>query len=68
VRVLNDIATLKVELASKRLRITGLECTLDELARAADTAELMLERDYPAEAASLRAKVSAARRLLELRG
>lgn len=36
-----------------------LRTMLRDLARAADTAELLLRKDYPAEAASLRAKVEA---------
>lgn len=37
----------------------------EDLARAADTAELLLQRDCPSEAASLRAKVKAAKDLLD---
>jgi hypothetical protein len=44
--------------------ISDLCSCLEELTRSADTAELLLTRECPGEAASLRAKVSAAKNLL----
>lgn len=46
--------------AAKEDDIERLRGLLDDLGRAADTAELLLRKDYPAEAASLRTKVAAA--------
>lgn len=43
-----------------------LRTALDNLARAADTAELMLRKDHPAEAQSLAAHVRRAREALGL--
>lgn len=43
---------------AKEDEIERLREQLNDLARAADTAELLLRKDYPAEAASLHAKVA----------
>lgn len=53
--------------ASERaaIMIEDLAACLDELSRSADTAELLLKKDCPGEAASLGAKVSAAISLLK---
>lgn len=48
------------------LLIEDLSSCLDELSRSADTAELLLKKDYPGEAASLGAKVGAAFDLLRV--
>lgn len=49
-------------LESDRPRV--LRDMLDDLARSADTAELLLRKDYPGEARSLRTKVAEARYIL----
>ncbi len=46
--------------------IEDLSSCLDELSRSADTAELLLRKDCPGEAASLGAKVNAAINLLRV--
>lgn len=45
---------------AKEDEIEQLRRLLNDLGRAADTAELLLRKDYPAEAASLRTKVASA--------
>lgn len=54
--------------ASERaaIMIEDLASSLDDLSRSADTAELLLKKDCPGEAASLGAKVSAAINLLRV--